>query len=77
MNNAGTAIAGPLEYVDIDEFRRLFEVNVFGQLAVTQGALHRHPKSAYVVGGEARLAVALSKVLPSRTFDAVLDQQTR
>lgn len=200
VNNAGTAIAGPLEYVDIDEFRRQFEVNVFGQLAVTQGflellrehgggrvvfmssvsgriaapyvgpyaaskhavtamaaslrqelrpwnihvsvlepgnvdtpiwskaaervrnlraelpdlaierygpALERmsryveevtagrsmtpdkvvgaarhalyagHPKPAYVVGGEARLAVALSMVLPVRTFEFVLDQQTR
>jgi NAD(P)-dependent dehydrogenase (short-subunit alcohol dehydrogenase family) len=200
VNSAGTAVAGPLEYVDVDELRRQFEVNVFGQLAVTQGFLElvrehgsgrvvfvssvsgriaapyvgpyaaskhavsamaaslrqelrpwnihvsvlepgnvdtpiwtkaaervrylqaelpalaierygsalermsryvddvaagrsmtpdqvvraaRHalfaadPKPAYVIGGEARLAVALSRVLPTRTFDLVLDRQMR
>ena len=200
VNNAGTAVAGPLEYADMDELREQFEVNVFGQLAVTQGFLEsirehdsgrivfmssvsgriaapyvgpyaaskhavtamaaslrqelrpwnihvsvlepgnvdtpiwstaakrlrylraelpalaieryglalermskyvdqvaggrsmtpdrvvraaRHalfaadPKPAYVIGGEARVAVALSRVLPARAFDAVLDRQTR
>ncbi|MEP6560543.1 MAG: SDR family NAD(P)-dependent oxidoreductase [Nakamurella sp.] len=39
VNNAGTAVAGPLEYVELAEFRRQFEVNLFGQLAVTQNFL--------------------------------------
>jgi NAD(P)-dependent dehydrogenase (short-subunit alcohol dehydrogenase family) len=36
VNNAGIAVAAPLEYVPLDEFRRQLEVNVTGQLAVTQ-----------------------------------------
>lgn len=39
VNNAGIAVEGPLEFVDLDAFRRQFEVNVFGQLAVTQAFL--------------------------------------
>jgi NAD(P)-dependent dehydrogenase (short-subunit alcohol dehydrogenase family) len=36
VNNAGIAVAGPLLYLKIDELRRQFEVNVTGQLIVTQ-----------------------------------------
>jgi NAD(P)-dependent dehydrogenase (short-subunit alcohol dehydrogenase family) len=36
VNNAGIAIAGPLEFLPISEFRRQLEVNVVGQVAVTQ-----------------------------------------
>ena len=36
VNNAGIAVGGPLELVRLDDIRRLFEVNVIGQLAVTQ-----------------------------------------
>jgi NAD(P)-dependent dehydrogenase (short-subunit alcohol dehydrogenase family) len=39
LNNAGIGLAAPLEYVRMDEVRRLFEVNLFGQLAVTQALL--------------------------------------
>jgi NAD(P)-dependent dehydrogenase (short-subunit alcohol dehydrogenase family) len=39
VNNAGTALGGPLEYVPVDLVRRQFEVNVFGLLAVTQAML--------------------------------------
>jgi NAD(P)-dependent dehydrogenase (short-subunit alcohol dehydrogenase family) len=39
VNNAGVAVAGPLEYLPVDEFRRQFEINVFGALAVTQAML--------------------------------------
>lgn len=39
VNNAGIAVAGPLEYVPLEDFRRQFDVNVFGALAVTQAAL--------------------------------------
>jgi NAD(P)-dependent dehydrogenase (short-subunit alcohol dehydrogenase family) len=39
VNNAGTAIPGPLEYIPLDEFRRQLEVNLTGQLAVTQAVL--------------------------------------
>lgn len=39
VNNAGYSLACPLEFAPLDEFRRQFEVNVFGQLAVTQAFL--------------------------------------
>jgi NAD(P)-dependent dehydrogenase (short-subunit alcohol dehydrogenase family) len=39
VNNAGVALAGPLEEMPLDELRKQFEVNVFGQIAVTQVAL--------------------------------------
>jgi len=39
VNNAGVAIAGPLEFLPIDELRRQLEINVIGQIAVTQACL--------------------------------------
>jgi NAD(P)-dependent dehydrogenase (short-subunit alcohol dehydrogenase family) len=36
VNNAGVAVAAPLEYVPLDQFRRQLEVNLIGQVAVTQ-----------------------------------------
>jgi NAD(P)-dependent dehydrogenase (short-subunit alcohol dehydrogenase family) len=36
VNNAGIATAAPIEYVTNDDLRHHFEVNVFGQVAVTQ-----------------------------------------
>jgi NAD(P)-dependent dehydrogenase (short-subunit alcohol dehydrogenase family) len=39
VNNAGIAVAGPLEFLPLAEMRRQFEVNVFGALAVTQAFL--------------------------------------
>ena len=39
VNNAGTAVAGPLEFIDLDRVRWQFEVNYFGQIAVTQAML--------------------------------------
>ena len=39
VNNAGIAVAGPLEFVPVDYLRRQLEVNVIGQVAVTQAML--------------------------------------
>ena len=39
VNNAGIGVFGPLELIPIDVFRRQLEVNVTGQLAVTQAFL--------------------------------------
>jgi len=36
VNNAGVAVFGPLELVDLDDLRRQIEVNVTGQVAVIQ-----------------------------------------
>jgi len=39
VNNAGIAVAGPLEFVTLDDWRRQLEVNFIGQVAVIQAAL--------------------------------------
>ena len=39
VNNAGISFRAPIELVPLEDLRRLFEVNVFGQLAVTQAFL--------------------------------------
>jgi NAD(P)-dependent dehydrogenase (short-subunit alcohol dehydrogenase family) len=39
VNNAGVIVQGPLELVPAIELRRQFEVNVLGQMAVTQAVL--------------------------------------
>lgn len=39
VNNAGIAVGGPLELVSQDDLRMQFDVNVFGQIAVTQALL--------------------------------------
>ena len=39
VNNAGIGTTSPVEYLSAEELRREFEVNVFGQIAVTQAFL--------------------------------------
>ena len=39
VNNAGIGVPGPLELLSAEELRRQLEVNVVGQVAVTQAAL--------------------------------------
>jgi NAD(P)-dependent dehydrogenase (short-subunit alcohol dehydrogenase family) len=39
VNNAGIAVNGPVEVVELDQWRRQFEVNLFGQIAVTRALL--------------------------------------
>jgi len=39
INNAGVAIGGPLEIIPIAQLRKQLEVNVIGQIAVTQALL--------------------------------------
>lgn len=36
VNNAGIVVAGPLEFLPLDEIRTQFEVNITAQIAVTQ-----------------------------------------
>lgn len=39
VNNAGIGVGGPLELISAEDLRRQFDVNVFGQIAVTQALL--------------------------------------
>ncbi|MBC8170362.1 MAG: SDR family oxidoreductase [Anaerolineae bacterium] len=50
VNNAGIAVAAPLEHLPIEEFRRQIEVNLTGQLAVTQALIPalRHSKGRII-----------------------------
>jgi len=50
VNNAGVAIPSPLETMPLDDFRRQIEVNLTGQLAVTQAMLPtiRHARGRVV-----------------------------
>jgi NAD(P)-dependent dehydrogenase (short-subunit alcohol dehydrogenase family) len=61
INNAGIAVAGPLELLPIDELRRQFEVNVFGALAVSQAFLPQlrasHGRLIFVGSISGRFAV--------------------
>ena len=36
INNAGVGYGGPVRYLDVDHFRKQFEVNLFGLIQVTQ-----------------------------------------
>ena len=53
MNNAGITVNGAMEFVSLSELRRQFEVNVFGQVAVTQAFLPllREGKGRIVITG--------------------------
>jgi NAD(P)-dependent dehydrogenase (short-subunit alcohol dehydrogenase family) len=53
VNNAGIAVAAPLEVIPLDELRRQLDVNVLGQVAVTQAFLPalRHARGRIVFVG--------------------------
>jgi NAD(P)-dependent dehydrogenase (short-subunit alcohol dehydrogenase family) len=53
VNNAGIAVASPLEAIPLDELRRQLDVNVVGQVAVTQALLPalRHARGRVVFVG--------------------------
>ena len=49
VNNAGIAVNAPVEVLPLSEWRRLFDVNFFGHIAMTQGARpHREPRGFHV-----------------------------
>jgi NAD(P)-dependent dehydrogenase (short-subunit alcohol dehydrogenase family) len=39
VNNAGIAVNGPIEVLPVEQWRRQFEVNLIGQVAITQALL--------------------------------------
>lgn len=39
FNNAGVPASGPAEFISVQQFREVFEVNLFGHIAVTQSVL--------------------------------------
>jgi NAD(P)-dependent dehydrogenase (short-subunit alcohol dehydrogenase family) len=65
INNAGAGQTGPMADVPIDRVRRLFDVNVFGTLAITQAVLSR-----MVAKGSGRIIImsSISGVLSAPAF---------
>ena len=65
INNAGAGQTGPMADVPIDRVRRLFEVNVFGTLAVTQQVL-----KSMIPRGAGRIVIvsSIAGVLSAPTF---------
>jgi NAD(P)-dependent dehydrogenase (short-subunit alcohol dehydrogenase family) len=56
VNNAGISVPGPVEFIPMDGWRKQFEVNVFGQIAVTQALLPLLRKHVAASGkGSARI----------------------
>jgi NAD(P)-dependent dehydrogenase (short-subunit alcohol dehydrogenase family) len=45
VNNAGIAVAAPLEFLPIDRLRQQLEINLIGQVAVTQAFLPAQPRA--------------------------------
>lgn len=64
VNNAGIGVGGPVEGLDVEDVRRVFEVNVLGQLAVTQVVLPRlragRGRVVFVSSSSGRVAAPLS-----------------
>ena len=44
VNNAGIAVAGPVEYIPIELLKKQFDVNVYGAIRVAQTFLHMMDK---------------------------------
>ena len=65
INNAGAGQTGQMADVPIDRVRRLFEVNVFGTLAVTQAVL---PRMAAKGAGRIIIMSSISGVLSAPAF---------
>ena len=65
INNAGAGQTGPMADVPLDRVRHLFDVNVFGTLAVTQAVLPR-----MVARGSGRIIImsSISGVLSAPAF---------
>ena len=65
INNAGAGQTGPMADVPIDRVRHLFEVNVFGTLAVTQAVLQ---KMAVKKSGRIIIVSSIAGVIAAPSF---------
>jgi NAD(P)-dependent dehydrogenase (short-subunit alcohol dehydrogenase family) len=72
VNNAGIAVGGPIEAVSPDQWRKQLEINVIGQLAVTQAALPRLRESrgriVFISSVNGRLSVPMLGVYSASKF---------
>ena len=83
VNNAGVAVAGPLEFVPIEELRHQLEINVIGQVAVTQAFLPalRRGRGRIVnissIGGRVALPMAGPYAASKFALEAISDSLRR
>jgi NAD(P)-dependent dehydrogenase (short-subunit alcohol dehydrogenase family) len=83
VNNAGVAVAGPLEFVPIEELRAQLEINVIGQVAVTQAFLPalRRGRGRIVnissIGGRVALPMAGPYAASKFALEAISDSLRR
>jgi len=72
VNNAGIVVGGPMETVTVEDLRRQLEVNLIGQVAVTQAVLPRLRRSRgrviFVSSLSGRVATPLSGAYNASKF---------
>lgn len=72
VNNAGVAVLGPVEGVPVEDLRRQFDVNVIGQIAVTQALLPRlrasHGRIVFTSSLSGRVATPLTGAYNASKF---------
>jgi NAD(P)-dependent dehydrogenase (short-subunit alcohol dehydrogenase family) len=72
VNNAGVVVPGPVEGLDLDDLRRQLEVNVVGQVAVTQAVLPKLRASrgriVYISSLSGRVATPLTGAYNASKF---------
>jgi NAD(P)-dependent dehydrogenase (short-subunit alcohol dehydrogenase family) len=78
VNNAGIGVGGPLELIAPEDLRRQFDVNVLGQVAVTQAllpALRRRARGRVVfvssIGGRIAMAFTAPYAASKHALEAI------
>src|SRR4051812_39464080 len=83
VNNAGIAVSAPLEFLPVDELRNQLEVNVVGQVAVTQAFLSdiRTAKGRIInigsIGGKVAFPLAGAYAASKFAMEAITDSLRR
>jgi NAD(P)-dependent dehydrogenase (short-subunit alcohol dehydrogenase family) len=72
VNNAGVVLGGPVEALRLDDLRHQFEVNLVGQVAVTQAVLPRlraaHGRIVFVSSVSGRVSTPMTGAYNSSKF---------
>jgi NAD(P)-dependent dehydrogenase (short-subunit alcohol dehydrogenase family) len=72
VNNAGIAVGGPIETVSLDDVRRQLNVNVVGQVAVTQATMPRLRQSrgrlVFISSLNGRVSIPMSAIYNTSKF---------